>query len=108
MRPTAVRRGAKYVINDTECFITTALRRLVHGLREDRKGRRPPRHFRLHRAAVQVYVGYGFIKGDPVEKLMRDAKFMQLHEGTSKIQRLVIAREMLLPRDADAPASIAA
>jgi len=54
--------------------------------------------------AVQVYGGYGFIKEYPVEKLMRDAKIMQLYEGTSQIQRLVIARETLLPRRAEAPA----
>jgi acyl-CoA dehydrogenase len=48
--------------------------------------------------AVQIYGGYGFIKDYPVEKLMRDAKIMQLYEGTSQIQRLVIAREILLPR----------
>ena len=57
--------------------------------------------------AVQVYGGYGFIKEYPVEKLMRDAKIMQLYEGTSQIQRLVIARETLLPRrvaEATAPA----
>jgi acyl-CoA dehydrogenase len=48
--------------------------------------------------AVQVYGGYGFIKEYPVEKLMRDAKIMQLYEGTSQIQRLVIAREILSPR----------
>ena len=41
--------------------------------------------------AVQIYGGYGFIKDYPVEKLMRDAKIMQLYEGTSQIQRLVIA-----------------
>jgi acyl-CoA dehydrogenase len=51
--------------------------------------------------AVQVYGGYGFIKEYPVEKLMRDAKIMQLYEGTSQIQRLVIARETLLPRPAE-------
>ena len=34
--------------------------------------------------AVQVYGGYGFIKDYPVEKLMRDAKIMQLYEGTSQ------------------------
>ena len=50
--------------------------------------------------AVQVYGGYGFIKDYPVEKLFRDAKIMQLYEGTSQIQRLVIARETLLPRSA--------
>jgi acyl-CoA dehydrogenase len=53
--------------------------------------------------AVQVYGGYGFIKEYPVEKLMRDAKIMQLYEGTSQIQRLVIARETLLPRHIDEP-----
>ncbi|HWO84438.1 MAG TPA: acyl-CoA dehydrogenase family protein, partial [Solirubrobacterales bacterium] len=54
--------------------------------------------------AVQVYGGYGFIKEYPVEKLMRDAKIMQLYEGTSQIQRLVIAKEVLLPRQESTPA----
>ncbi len=53
--------------------------------------------------AVQVYGGYGFIKEYPVEKLFRDAKIMQLYEGTSQIQRLVIAREVLMPRPAEEP-----
>ena len=53
--------------------------------------------------AVQVYGGYGFMKEYPVEKLMRDAKIMQLYEGTSQIQRLVIARETLAPRPVEAP-----
>jgi acyl-CoA dehydrogenase len=56
--------------------------------------------------AVQVYGGYGFIKDYPVEKLMRDAKIMQLYEGTSQIQRLVIARETLLPRRAETTAAV--
>jgi acyl-CoA dehydrogenase len=56
--------------------------------------------------AVQVYGGYGFIKEYPVEKLMRDAKIMQLYEGTSQIQRLVIARETLLPRRVEEPATV--
>jgi len=56
--------------------------------------------------AVQVYGGYGFIKEYPVEKLMRDAKIMQLYEGTSQIQRLVIARETLLPRRVKEPAAV--
>jgi acyl-CoA dehydrogenase len=51
--------------------------------------------------AVQVYGGYGFIKEYPVEKLMRDAKIMQLYEGTSQIQRLVIAKEILMGRQGD-------
>jgi acyl-CoA dehydrogenase len=49
--------------------------------------------------AVQIFGGYGYIKEFPVEKLMRDAKLYQIYEGTSQIQRLVIAREVLLPRD---------
>jgi acyl-CoA dehydrogenase len=58
--------------------------------------------------AVQVYGGYGFIKDYPVEKLMRDAKIMQLYEGTSQIQRLVIARETLLPRRIEDTAAVIA
>jgi acyl-CoA dehydrogenase len=49
--------------------------------------------------AVQVFGGYGYIKEYPVEKLMRDAKLFQIYEGTSQIQRLVIAREIYLPRE---------
>ncbi|MCB9094825.1 MAG: acyl-CoA dehydrogenase family protein [Halobacteriovoraceae bacterium] len=45
--------------------------------------------------AVQIYGGYGYSKEYPVEKLMRDAKLLQIYEGTSQIQRLVIAREAL-------------
>ena len=48
--------------------------------------------------AVQIFGGYGYMKEYPVEKLMRDAKLYQIYEGTSQIQRLVIARELLLPR----------
>lgn len=44
--------------------------------------------------AVQIYGGYGYSKEYPVEKLMRDAKLIQIYEGTSQIQRLVIAREV--------------
>jgi acyl-CoA dehydrogenase len=47
--------------------------------------------------AVQVFGGYGYIKEYPVEKLMRDAKLFQIYEGTSQIQRLVIAKEIFLP-----------
>src|SRR3954449_8754029 len=49
--------------------------------------------------AVQVLGGYGYMKEYPVEKLMRDAKLFQIYEGTSQIQRLVIARELLMPRE---------
>lgn len=45
--------------------------------------------------AVQVMGGYGYIKEYPVEKYMRDAKIMQIYEGTNQIQRLVIANKTL-------------
>jgi acyl-CoA dehydrogenase len=45
--------------------------------------------------AFQVFGGNGYVKEYPVEKLMRDAKVLQIYEGTSQIQRLVIARQML-------------
>lgn len=45
--------------------------------------------------AVQIHGGYGFVKEYHVERLMRDAKITQIYEGTSEIQRLVIARSIL-------------
>jgi alkylation response protein AidB-like acyl-CoA dehydrogenase len=45
--------------------------------------------------AVQIHGGYGFVKEYHVERLMRDAKITQIYEGTSEIQRIVIAREIL-------------
>jgi len=45
--------------------------------------------------AVQVFGGYGFNREYPVEKLMRDAKVYQIYEGTSQVQRMIIAREVI-------------
>ena len=45
--------------------------------------------------AVQVFGGNGFVKEYPVEKLMRDAKIFQIYEGTSQVQRMVIAKSLL-------------
>ena len=45
--------------------------------------------------AVQVFGGNGFVKDYPVEKLMRDAKVLQIYEGTSQIQRIVIAKQLI-------------
>ena len=45
--------------------------------------------------AVQLHGGYGFIKDYPVEKFYRDVKLCTIGEGTSEIQRMVIAREIL-------------
>lgn len=44
--------------------------------------------------AVQIFGGYGYSREYPVEKLMRDAKIFQIYEGTSQIQRVIIAKEL--------------
>jgi butyryl-CoA dehydrogenase len=50
--------------------------------------------FEANALAVQIFGGYGYSKEYPVEKLMRDAKLIQIYEGTSQVQRLVIGREL--------------
>jgi alkylation response protein AidB-like acyl-CoA dehydrogenase len=45
--------------------------------------------------AVQIHGGYGFIKEFPVEKLYRDVKLMTIGEGTSEVQKMVMARTLL-------------
>ncbi|HEY4954895.1 MAG TPA: acyl-CoA dehydrogenase family protein [Gemmatimonadaceae bacterium] len=43
---------------------------------------------------MQIFGGYGYVKDYPVERLFRDAKVTEIYEGTSEIQRVVIAREL--------------
>jgi butyryl-CoA dehydrogenase len=50
---------------------------------------------RVSTDAVQIFGGYGYTREYPVERLMRDAKIMQIYEGTNQIQRTIIARELL-------------
>jgi butyryl-CoA dehydrogenase len=45
--------------------------------------------------AVQIHGGYGYLKADPVERFFREAKLCEIGEGTSEIQRMIIARELL-------------
>ena len=45
--------------------------------------------------AVQIHGGYGYVKEFPVERYYRDARVTTIYEGTSEIQRLVIARDVL-------------
>jgi len=47
--------------------------------------------------ALQLFGGYGYMKDYPMEKLMRDAKLLQIYEGTNQIQNLVISREVIGP-----------
>ena len=50
---------------------------------------------RVTDAAIQVYGGYGYCADYPAERLMRDARITELYEGTSEIQRMVIARRVI-------------
>ena len=50
---------------------------------------------RVANECVQIHGGYGFIKDYPAEKFYRDVKLCTIGEGTSEIQRIVIARELL-------------
>jgi len=50
---------------------------------------------------VQIHGGYGFVKDYPAEKFFRDVKLTTIGEGTSEVQRLVIARQLLASRGMD-------
>jgi len=45
--------------------------------------------------AIQIHGGYGYVKDYEVERYFRDAKILEIGEGTSEIQRIIIAREIL-------------
>ena len=45
--------------------------------------------------AIQIFGGNGYVKEYPVEKLLRDAKLLQIYEGTAQVQRIVIAKNTL-------------
>jgi len=47
--------------------------------------------------ALQIFGGYGYMKDYPIEKLVRDAKLLQIYEGTNEIQRLIISRDVIGP-----------
>jgi butyryl-CoA dehydrogenase len=51
------------------------------------------------RDATQIFGGYGFIDETPVSRFYRDAKILEIGEGTSEVQRLVIGRGLGLPLD---------
>jgi butyryl-CoA dehydrogenase len=51
--------------------------------------------------AIQIHGGYGYTKDFPVERMMRDAKICEIGEGTSEIQRIVIARQLIKSKMAE-------
>lgn len=50
------------------------------------------------REATQIFGGHGFMNATPVGRFYRDAKILEIGEGTSEIQRMIIARQLGLPR----------
>ena len=55
---------------------------------------------RIADRVLQVHGGYGYIKEYPIERLFRDARLLRIYEGTSQIQQLIVAREMIKERGA--------
>ena len=56
----------------------------------------------MTRRAVQLFGGYGYTREYPVERMMRDAKITEIYEGTSEVQRMVIALSLIhIWREAD-------
>ncbi len=109
--PIAMHQGANFMIADMATEIEAARPLTWQAARMLDRGERATLHssfakrFAAHTAmkvttdAVLLFVGFGYMKEYPVEKLMRDAKLFQIYEGTSQIQRLVIAKEIFIPRD---------
>jgi butyryl-CoA dehydrogenase len=49
--------------------------------------------------AIQLHGGYGYTKDYPVERMMRDAKIFEIFEGTSEVQKMVIAAQTINPKE---------
>lgn len=105
-RPIIDFQGVGFMLADMECDIT-ASRLLVRQAAALKDQGRPFSHqaamakvvatdaaMRVTTDAVQALGGYGYCKDHPVERYMRDAKVMQIVEGTNQIQRLVISRNL--------------
>jgi acyl-CoA dehydrogenase len=110
-QPIAINQGVNFIVADMATEIEAARLLVWQAAWLHDRGRRATlqssyaKRFAADTAmkvttdAVQIFGGYGYMREYPVEKLMRDAKLFQIYEGTSQIQRLVIARELFLPRE---------
>ncbi len=106
--PIAMHQGINFLIADMACEIEAA--RLLawqaawatdNGIRNTKLAAYAKRFagdvaMKITTDAVQILGGYGYSNEYPVAKLMRDAKIFQIYEGTSQIQRLIIAKEIFL------------
>ncbi|MPQ96926.1 acyl-CoA dehydrogenase [Modestobacter sp. I12A-02628] len=107
--PIAMHQGVQFLIADMATNVEAARLltwRAAHLLDTGKRAKLASSHAKRFAAdaameialdAVQVFGGHGVMTSNKVEKLMRDAKIMQIYEGTSQIQRVVIAREVLKP-----------
>jgi alkylation response protein AidB-like acyl-CoA dehydrogenase len=99
-------QGLGFVLADLEATVESARATLLHAARLKDQGRPYSREasvaklvatdgaMKVTTDAVQVLGGYGYTRDFPVERYMREAKVMQIFEGTNQIQRMVIARSL--------------
>jgi len=99
-------QGLAFVLADMEAAVQTARAMLLHAARLKDRGLPYGREasvakmvatdnaMKVTTDAVQVFGGYGYTKDFPVERYMREAKVMQIFEGTNQIQRMVISRHL--------------
>ena len=105
-RPIMEHQGLAFVLADMEAAVQSARATLLHAARLRDRGLPFSREasiaklvatdnaMRVTTDAVQVLGGYGYTRDFPVERFMREAKVMQIFEGTNQIQRMVIARSL--------------
>jgi short-chain 2-methylacyl-CoA dehydrogenase len=111
-KPIGAKQGVAFQVADLEVMLE-ASRMLTYRAAAMKDGGRPMKEFKqaaaiaklyatesavtATRIATQVFGGYGFMEEYPVARFYRDAKVLEIGEGTSEIQRLLIARGMGLP-----------
>lgn len=108
-RPIAEQQAIQFKLADMATQLAAA-RALVHEAARRKDAGEPLRAWasraklfasemamRVTTDAVQVFGGYGYMRDYPVERLMRDAKVTSIYEGTSEVQRIVVARDLLNP-----------
>jgi alkylation response protein AidB-like acyl-CoA dehydrogenase len=105
-KPVAEHQGVAFMLADMEAAIVSARATTLEAARRRDRGIPFSRHasiaklvatdtaMRVTTDAVQVLGGYGYTKDFPVERYMREAKAMQIFEGTNQIQRMIIGRDL--------------
>ena len=111
-RPIVEHQGLGFVLADMEAAVQSARATTLHAARLKDHGLPFSREASIAKMvatdnamkvttdAVQVLGGYGYTRDFPVERFMREAKVMQIFEGTNQIQRMVIARSLAKGEDA--------